>query len=60
MVNLFFNRTLSELIFLAGGSGPHEGNVYTTNPKTGTFGPVCDDFWDIADVNGNFVGFVCL
>ena len=60
MVNLFFNRTFSELIFLAGGSGPHEGNVYTTNPKTGTFGPVCDDFWDIADVNGHFVGPVCL
>jgi len=32
---------------LIGGSGPHEGYVYATNPVTKTSGPVCDDYFDI-------------
>ncbi len=36
---------------LIGGKQPGEGNVFAKNPVTGTYGPVCDDHWDINDVS---------
>ena len=36
---------------LVGGSGPHEGTLYATNPATGIYGPVCDDYFD-QNING--------
>ncbi len=36
---------------LVGGDSSLSGNVYATNPKTGIYGPVCDDFWDNTDVS---------
>jgi len=35
---------------LVGGSGDFEGNVFALNPKTGVFGPVCDDNWSMTQV----------
>jgi hypothetical protein len=29
---------------------PYEGNVFATNPTSGIFGPICDDFWSMKDV----------
>ena len=36
---------------LVGGTGPNEGYLYATNPTTGTYGPVCDDYID-QNLNG--------
>jgi hypothetical protein len=36
---------------LVGGSGPFEGYLYATNPATGIYGPVCDDYID-QNING--------
>ena len=36
---------------LVGGSGPFEGKLFATNPVTKTFGPVCDDYFDINAVS---------
>jgi hypothetical protein len=44
------NGLVPVIVVLVGGSGPHEGNVYATNPETGIFGAVCDDYWDQPDV----------
>ena len=27
------------------------GNLFAKNPSTGKFGPVCDDFWTLANVS---------
>jgi hypothetical protein len=37
-------------VTLKGGLQPYEGNVFATNPTTGIFGPICDDFWSMKDV----------
>ena len=37
-------------VILKGGLQPYEGNVFATNPTTGIFGPICDDFWSMKDV----------
>ena len=36
---------------LVGGTGPNNGYLYATNPTTGTYGPVCDDYID-QNLNG--------
>ena len=41
-----------------GGSNEHEGNVHALNPRTGVFGPVCDDRWDIQSVSVNLFATV--
>ena len=38
------------LVELIGGSNELEGNVFAKNPKTGVYGPVCDDNWTIQNV----------
>ncbi len=38
------------MIALIGGTSNGTGNVFARNPTTGIYGPVCDDFWEIADV----------
>jgi hypothetical protein len=38
------------LVELIGGSNEFEGNVFAKNPKTGVYGPVCDDNWTIQNV----------
>jgi len=39
---------------LVGGANQLEGNVIALNPKTGVFGPVCDDGWNIQNVGDDF------
>jgi len=41
----------SFLVKLVGGANQLEGNVFALNPKTGVFGPVCDDGWNIQNVS---------
>ena len=41
---------LSAPIVLIGGPTSNSGHVYARNPRTGIFGPVCDDFFRDADV----------
>ncbi len=41
----------SLLVYLVGGEGRNEGNVYIFNPTTNVFGPVCDKLWDLNDVS---------
>ena len=48
---VYFKIVIFFAVELKGGSGSHEGNVYATNPDTGTHGPVCDDNWDMNDVS---------
>jgi hypothetical protein len=36
---------------LVGGTTNGTGNVFARNPATGVYGPVCDDAWNMADVN---------
>jgi hypothetical protein len=43
---------------LVGGSSSNEGNVFATNPTTGYYGPVCDDFWAIEEVRILFFTFI--
>ena len=38
------------MVALIGGTTNGTGNVFARNPTTGTYGPVCDDAWEIADV----------
>ena len=38
-------------VALVGGSQVGAGNVFARNPKTGIYGPVCDDQWDMLDVH---------
>jgi len=38
---------------LVGGVNQLEGNVLALNPKTGIFGPICDDGWKIENVSFN-------
>jgi hypothetical protein len=38
-------------VVLIGGTAIGTENVYARNPTNGIYGPVCDDFWDMADVN---------
>ena len=38
-------------IELRGGDVPHEGNIWTWDPRQGIWGPVCDDCYDIEDVS---------
>jgi len=38
-------------VVLVGGPNGSSGNVYAKNPTTGTYGPVCDDYWTIASAN---------
>jgi hypothetical protein len=38
------------LVALIGGLGPGQGNVYALNYETETFGPVCDDAWNMQGV----------
>ncbi len=45
------NEKLS--VVLVGGSSKKSGNVFAKSPITGSFGPVCDDRWDINDVSLN-------
>jgi hypothetical protein len=35
---------------LVGGPTLNSGHVFARNPRTGFYGPVCDDFFDDADV----------
>jgi hypothetical protein len=35
---------------LVGGSHVYEGNLFATNPQTGVYGPVCDNFWSMDNV----------
>jgi hypothetical protein len=35
---------------LVGGTTNGTGNVFSRNPTTGIYGPVCDDAWGIEDV----------
>ncbi len=37
-------------VALVGGTGPFEGVLYATNPTTGTYGPVCDDYFTLKSV----------
>jgi len=45
---------------LVGGSEPGTGNVFARNPVTCTYGPVCDDDFDILDVSFICFAFWCL
>ena len=38
------------IVELVGGSDSTEGNVFTTNPRTGVKGPICDDHWTLTEV----------
>ncbi len=42
------------LVALIGGLGPGQGNVYALNYETETFGPVCDDAWNMQGVRNIF------
>jgi hypothetical protein len=44
---------------LVGGPTSSSGNVFARNPSTGIYGPVCDDFWNIADVKMLYIIRVC-
>jgi hypothetical protein len=50
----FFLRVTVDLL---GGPTPNSGNVFATNPASGTYGPVCDDGWDQSDVSHRPVGY---
>ena len=38
-------NAISFSVHLIGGDNRREGNVFATNPKIGTYGPVCDFRW---------------
>ena len=38
-------RTFLLTVALIGGPASNEGYLYATNPATGIYGPVCDDFF---------------
>ena len=46
--------TFAFSVVLQQGCCIDEGNVYALNPRTGIFGPVCDDGWDMNSVCGFF------
>ena len=46
----FQSNTDASLITLVGGNSPQQGNVFSTNPTTQYYGPVCDDGWTLANV----------
>ena len=37
-------------VVLIGGPGPQEGYLFALNPATKTYGPVCDDAFDLKSV----------
>ena len=39
------------LVSLVGGDNNKKGNVFASNPATGIYGPVCDDFWSKENVS---------
>jgi hypothetical protein len=42
---------LPTAIALLDGTKTGSGNVFAKNPVTGYYGPVCDDYWTLADVS---------
>jgi len=49
-INLKINTLLSATIALVGGTTSNAGHVFARNPRTGFYGPVCDDFFGDVDV----------
>ena len=47
ILNYFYVPVTIELV---GGPTSNSGHVFATNPRTGYYGPVCDDFFGDADV----------
>jgi hypothetical protein len=48
-----FTTVVKYQITLVGGNSSTNGNVFSTNPITGFYGPVCDDGWDLIQVTLN-------
>ncbi len=38
-------------VALVGGAASNEGYLYATNPATGIYGPVCDDYFTMTSVS---------
>ena len=49
-------RKSNLLVWLDDGPNNFSGNVYAKNPLTNISGPVCDDFWSLADVSPELIG----
>ena len=50
MIPLTKYTLLSATIALVGGPFTYAGHVFARNPRTGYYGPVCDDNFGDADV----------